>query len=144
MSAVEILPCGRQRPVLQAIPWPLMTTLDGNTRSLHISSHGIDLVGPEYSGLSTRIINMVIHQRLIPHSQKLVQYWMRSPLQVLYLGIYMLISSLVPGRFEWKFSMFRHNFQANFKWLMAEVSLVKLPSDGCQWTLLVTSQEWFR
>ena len=31
-----------------------------------------------------------------------------------------------------------------FQWLMAEVSLVKLPLDECHSTLLIISQHWFR
>ena len=31
-----------------------------------------------------------------------------------------------------------------FPWLMAELSLVKLPSGECHWTLLMTTQHWFR
>ena len=35
-------------------------------------------------------------------------------------------------------------FLSQFQWLMDEVSLVKLLSDGCHWTLLMMSQHWFR
>ena len=31
-----------------------------------------------------------------------------------------------------------------FLWLMSEVSLIKLSSDECHWTLLTLSQHWFR
>ena len=36
---------------------------------------------------------------------------------------------LAPGKFEWKFI-----------WLILKLSIVKLPSDECQWTLLMMSQ----
>ena len=43
-----------------------------------------------------------------------------------------MINSSAPTRFEWNFRWFSSQFQ----WLMAELSLVKLPSDECHWTLL--------
>ena len=51
------------------------------------------------------------------------------------------VNSLVPGKLT---EILTKKFSSLFLCLMAWVSLVKLPSDECHGTLLMTSQHWFR
>ena len=51
------------------------------------------------------------------------------------------VNSLTPRRFERRFIKANWSW---FSWLMAAVSVVKLPLDKRQWSVLTISQRWFR
>ena len=50
------------------------------------------------------------------------------------------LNSLAPGRFQFNF----RKVILKLTWMVAEVSLMTLPSDECHKTLLMISQHWFK